>query len=76
MKQYFAAIADYDTAIQLNPNDAKAYNNRGDSKDELGDHFAAIRDYDTAIRLNPNYEYALSCRRIVQGKLGNRFGGE
>ena len=76
MKQYFAAIADYDTAIRLNPNDAYAYISRGHAKEELGRYSEALADYDTAIRLNPNYEYALSCRRIVQGKLGNRFGGE
>ena len=27
--QYFDAVADYDEAIQLNPNDAFAYANRG-----------------------------------------------
>ena len=29
---HFAAIADYDIAIRLNPDDADAYNNRGNAK--------------------------------------------
>ena len=53
--QHFAAIADYDTAIRLNPDYATAYYNRGIAKGKLGQHSAAIADYDTAIRLNPDY---------------------
>ena len=31
-KDYQGAIADYDKAIELNPKDARAYNNRGKQK--------------------------------------------
>ena len=34
-KDYYGAISDYTKAIELNPNDANAYNNRGSSKDDL-----------------------------------------
>ena len=52
---YDLAIANYDKAIQLEANDAHAYNNRGVSKKNLGQHFAAISDYDKAIQRKPNY---------------------
>ena len=39
---YDLAIANYDKAIQLEPNKAKAYNNRGNAKAALDQHFAAI----------------------------------
>ena len=35
LKQYFEAIKDYDKAIEIDPNDAKAYNNRGNAKYRL-----------------------------------------
>ena len=34
--QYAAAIADYNSALRLNPNDTYAYNNRGLAKVDLG----------------------------------------
>ena len=39
--------------IRLNPDEARAYYNRGVAKSELGKYFEAISDYDEAIRLNP-----------------------
>ena len=51
---YHEAISDYDKAIRLKPDDAKAYGNRGLAKYNLKKYFAAIADYDTAIRLNPD----------------------
>ena len=52
--QHFAAIKDYDKAIQLKPNAANAYINRGVAKGDLGQYSAAIKDYDKAIQLKPN----------------------
>ena len=51
---YRQAISFYEQAIQLNPNYAEAYNNRGAAKRNLGDNQGAIVDYDQAIQLNPN----------------------
>ena len=70
---YKGAIADYDTAIRLNPDDTDAYNNRGIAKDNLGQHFAAIADFDTAIRLNPDYAEAYYNRGNAKGKLGQHL---
>ena len=65
MGQREAAITDYDEAIRLNPANASAYNNRGNSKAELGQREAAITDYDEAIRLNPANATAYFNRGII-----------
>ena len=49
--QYFAAIADYDIAIRLNPDDARAYLNRGIAKALLNRTWEAKQDGRTALRL-------------------------
>ena len=54
-EDYQGAIGDFTKAIQLDPNYAIAYNNRGLAKYELGDKKGAIGDYNEAIRINPNY---------------------
>ena len=46
------ALADYNCAIQLDPNYAKAYGNRGLLRDRLGDRQGALSDYDRAIELD------------------------
>lgn len=48
------SIEDYDKAITLNPNDAKAYNNRGLIWQIKGNYEKALKDYNKAITLNPN----------------------
>ena len=52
LKQYKQAIADYNTAIDLDPKYARAYNNRGVAYDALGQYEQAIADYNTAIELD------------------------
>ena len=51
LKQYHAAIKDYDKTIELDPKYADAYYNRGEAKASLNQHAAATRDYQTALRL-------------------------
>lgn len=48
------AIADYNEALRLNPNDAGAYSNRGVARERKEDHDGAIADYDRALEINPN----------------------
>ena len=48
------AILDFNTAIELNPNYADAYNNRGVAYEGKGEFDRAIVDYDMAIKLRPN----------------------
>ena len=49
-------IRDLTEAIRLNPEDAKAYLNRGYTYYQEGDYDRAIEDYDNAVRLCSNYE--------------------
>ena len=69
---YKGAIADYDIAILLNPNDADAYLNRGVAKNKLGQYFAAITDFDTVIRTKPDYADAYYNRGVAKDKLDQR----
>ena len=70
---YKGAIADFDSAIRLNPDDAAAYLNRGLAKGQLGQHFAAIADYDSAIRLNPDDAKTYYNRGNAKYNLGQHF---
>ena len=70
---YKGAIADFDSAIRLNPDDAAAYLNRGSAKGQLGQRFAAIADYDSTIRLNPDYANAYYNRGLAKYNLGQHF---
>ena len=70
---YKGAIADYDIAIRLKPDDDKAYFNRGIAKRTLGQHVAAIADYDTAIRLNPDDDKAYNNRGVAKRTLGQHI---
>lgn len=57
------AIRDYTEAIRLNPQDADAYNNRGNAyQDGKKDYDRAIADYNEAIRLNPQFAIAYTNR--------------
>ncbi len=64
----------YDQAIELDPNDARAYYNRGNSKSELGDYKDAIADYDQAIELDPNNAMAYNNRGNSKSDLGDEEG--
>ncbi len=61
-RDYDRAIADYDKAIELDPANALAYNNRGRAYADKGDHDRAIADYDKAIQLDPKFAQRLQRR--------------
>ncbi len=50
------ALAHYDTAIAIAPNDAIGYQLRGSLRLELGRHHDALRDFDQSILLAPYSE--------------------
>ena len=62
-------ISSYDRAIQLKPDMAEAYSNRGNAKGGLGRYEDAIIDYDKAIQLKPDMAEAYSNRGAAKGGL-------
>jgi HEAT repeat protein/Flp pilus assembly protein TadD len=61
-KDYDSAIADYDKAIELNPQDAVFFDNRGNAKGQKHDFDGEIADCSQAIELNPQYARAYNDR--------------
>ena len=56
--EYDLAIADFNKAIALNPNDAYAYNNRGVTYEKNGDKDQAIADFRKTLEIDPSHQYA------------------
>lgn len=69
---YQGAIADLDQAIELNPENAFAYNNRGNTYYALQKYPQAIAEYDKAIALNPDYAEAYFNRGLAHTLMGNK----
>lgn len=61
------AIADFDTAIMLNPNNAEVYIDRGIRKGAINDIKGEISDYDMAIKLNPKLPSAYWLKAMMYG---------
>ena len=59
------AIEDYTKAIELDPDYADAYNNRGYAYYLLEQYGKALNDYDKAIELDPNYEKTIYLRKML-----------
>ncbi len=75
------AIADFTKAIEINPNYAKAYYNRGEAylsraeeKDDLDDYSVAIADFTKAIEINPKYAEAYLSRGVAKCDSGDEAG--
>lgn len=68
---YGKAIADFNEAIRLNPQDAVALNNRGNVWVRKGDADRAIADYSEAIRLDPQNAMAYMNRGGTWRNTGN-----
>ncbi len=64
------AIGHYSRAIELNPDHAAVYNNRGIAFSKNGAFRHAIEDFNKAINLKPNYQKAFSNRGIAYAELG------
>jgi len=59
------ALADYSAAIELRPEYAEAYNNRGFAYGRRGGFEQAIRDLSRAIELAPDYGEAYNNRAVA-----------
>ena len=64
--EYETALADYNMAIQLDPDDAQVYFNRGLVRIELKEYPDALVDFNKAIDLNPNNADAYDHRGNVK----------
>jgi tetratricopeptide (TPR) repeat protein len=54
LQNYERAVADYDEAVQLNPEFAAAYRNRGEAYLRLGQFDRAVADQTRAVHLDPS----------------------
>ena len=68
--EYDLALADYEQAVAINPQDADAFNSRGTTYTALGRYELAIQDFDQAIKLNPASPMAFGNRCFAKALLG------
>ncbi len=61
-----AAVEAYTRAIEIDPNNARAYYNRAIAFEMLGDPFNALEDYTKAIEIKPNYAEAYNNRGCLR----------
>jgi tetratricopeptide (TPR) repeat protein len=64
------AIADYDTAIELNPRLLLAYNNRGNLRQHLGDPDGAVTDFSKVLEIDSRSAIAYNNRAIIYTQIG------
>ena len=69
-KEYEWALEDYNTALELNPDNAEAYIYRGLVSHNGGEHDLAIEDFNKAIALNPNHADAYYNRGLAYHNKG------
>ena len=74
LKDYTGAIADYNKAIQLNPDFYLTYYNRGVAKFFLKDYRGTIADNNKAIQLNPDFAEAYNNRGHAKYDLNDMNG--
>ncbi|BAZ37836.1 tetratricopeptide TPR_2 repeat protein [Calothrix sp. NIES-4101] len=65
------AIAAYNQALQLAPNNPDAYQRRGNSYVQLQNWQAALADFNQVLRLNPKNAFAYAYRSYIQLYLGD-----
>jgi serine/threonine protein kinase len=70
LKQYKEAIKAYEEAVQLDPNNAVAYRNKGVALNDLGRYEEAIKAYEEAIQLDPNNAVFYRNRCVALNWLG------
>jgi len=65
------AVADYTSAIELDLQYAKAYNNRGNARATLGELEGALEDYDQALDLDEKLDLTYFNRGVIHYRLRN-----
>jgi tetratricopeptide (TPR) repeat protein len=72
-RQDSLALADFNQAIRLNPNDAQAFMNRAHLHFRQDHYDLAIADDNTILRLNPNHIDAINNRGVCSTIRGKRI---
>lgn len=67
---YHTALADFDRAIELDPDYARAFHLRGLARELDGDNDGALADFDHAVELQPDYGAAYHSRATLYAKMG------
>ena len=71
-KQIPLALADYDSALRLNPRLVYAWHNKGNIYYSAGDFTSALRCYGEALAVDPQFAEALYNRGVTYLRMGNR----
>ncbi len=71
-RDWAGAIEQFSRAIELKPDYAEAYTQRGAAKYASGDPAAALVDYEKALQLQPNHPSVREVIKIVRKKLNPR----
>ena len=69
-EEYEEAIASYERAVEINPDDQDAWYGLGYALGNLGRYEEAIASYERAVEINPDKEKAWYNRGIALGNLG------
>ena len=69
-RNFNGAIQLYSEALEINPNFAEAYTNRGNAYGKLRQYKPAIQDFNKSIEINPNFDRAYYNRGLVHDELG------
>jgi tetratricopeptide (TPR) repeat protein len=67
---YAQAIASYDKALEIQPNNFSIWDVRGDALRRLSHYKEAVASYDKALEIKPDYAYSWWSRGDVLEKLG------
>ena len=73
-EDYEGAIADFDRALELEPDNTEAYSSRGSAKSNIGDIEGAITDLDRAIEIDAGHIGAYVSRAISRQNKGDHQG--
>jgi len=73
-KDWSGAIADFDQAIQFNPQNAEFYYARGLAHKGSGDWLEVVADFDQVIQLNPQNAEAYTLRGTARANLEDKLG--
>ena len=71
---YSESIARFDEVIELDPENAEYYGDRGVAFIRAGKGQEAIKDFERAIELEPNNGYRYACRGFIRSKVGDIEG--